>query len=124
MWSNVALASERDDDSFRRHALLAIRRMFLVLSMLRIKDAASRLGISPSKMYQLVTRRRVAHYRIDGKILFDESDLDGYKQRCRVGAADDGAAAPHSCKAAHIGAVAPTATAPRARIKLRHLQLG
>ena len=80
--------------------------------MLTIKHAADRLGISPSKMYQLVTRRRVPHYRIGGKILFDESDVEGYKQKCRVGAAGD-----------HDGDAAPPAAAPTTRLKhltLRH----
>lgn len=75
--------------------------------MLTIRHAASRLGISPSKMFQLVMRRRVPHYRIGAKILFDESDLEGYKLRCRVGAVADTDTAP--------------ATAPTTRLK--HLTL-
>ena len=63
------------------------------------------LGISASKVYQLVAGRRIAHYRIGGKILFMAEDIAAYLATCRV------------------GVVAPIASAPRAQIKLKHLRL-
>ena len=63
------------------------------------------LGISASKVYQLAAGRRIAHYRIGGKILFMAEDIAAYLATCRV------------------GVVAPIASAPRAQIKLKHLRL-
>jgi excisionase family DNA binding protein len=55
-----------------------------------VKDAASKLGVSPSKVYELVSQRRLAHYRIGGKILFEDADVEAYRQSCRVGTATAG----------------------------------
>ncbi len=75
--------------------------------MLPVKQAASNLGISASLLYQLVGRRAVPHYRIGGKILFDEQELVAYRQGCRV------------------GPVTATATpAPRPPVTLKHVALG
>jgi excisionase family DNA binding protein len=52
------------------------------LPMLSVAQAAARLGISRSKAYELKTR--IPHYKIGGKILFDERDLDTFKESCRV----------------------------------------
>ncbi len=52
--------------------------------MLPVKQAAKRLGISQSKLYQLASERKIAHYRVGGKIVFAESDLDAYLDSCRV----------------------------------------
>jgi excisionase family DNA binding protein len=73
--------------------------------MLPVKQASSRLGISPSKLYQLASQRRISHYRICGKIVFAEVDLDAYLASCRVGAA------------------ATVTAAPRVQVKLKHLRL-
>ena len=62
--------------------------------MLTVKQAATRLGISASKLYQLVSERAVAHYKVGGKLLFGESDLDAYLESCRVGVAPKRTAAP------------------------------
>jgi excisionase family DNA binding protein len=69
-------------------------------------ETARRIGISNSKLYQLVAARAIAHYRIGGKIVFFEADVDAYLASCRVGAA------------------APAAAAPRVPVKLKHLRLG
>jgi len=74
--------------------------------MINVKNAAQRLGISQSKLYQLINMRCIAHYRIGGKVVFSETDIDAYLVSCRVGAA------------------ATVATAPHAHVKLKHLQLG
>jgi excisionase family DNA binding protein len=70
-----------------------------------VTEAAEKIGVSASKVYQLVAARRIAHYRVGGKILFSEADVDAYLASCRV------------------GAVTPVATAPRVQIKLKHLRL-
>ena len=49
-----------------------------------VRQAASRLGISASKLYELVARRGISHYRIGGKLLFDPADLDAYLASCRI----------------------------------------
>lgn len=81
------------------------------MKMLNVKEAARRLGISPSTLYAMTAARRLAHYRIgDGKILFAESDVDAYLQRCRV--------EPRT-------AAAPSAPPPRLiRPPLKHLRCG
>ena len=52
--------------------------------MFSVKEAAKRLGISQSKLYQLVSVRKIAHYRVGGKIVFAEADLTAYLNSCRV----------------------------------------
>ena len=69
-----------------------------------VTDAAKRIGISPSKLYQLAAARVISHYRIGGKIVFSDADVDAYLASCRV------------------GAVAPVPATPLARVKLRHLK--
>ena len=55
--------------------------------MFRVKEAAEKLGISPSKLYQMAQRREISHLRVpppNGRILFTQADLDAYLARCRV----------------------------------------
>ena len=68
-------------------------------------EASKKIGISVSKMYQLVAARSIAHYRIGGKIVFSDEDIAAYLASCRV------------------GAVATKTTAPHWQIKLKHLHL-
>ena len=77
-----------------------------LIDMLSVKEASGFLKVSPSKIYQLITRRSIPSYRIGGKILLSKQDIAEFLESC------------------HIGAVAPVTTAPRAQPKLRHLQLG
>lgn len=79
--------------------------MLTETSNLSVKAAARRLGISVSKLYQLAAARRIAFYRIGGKIVFSNADVEAFMQSCRVGVA-----------------VSQPAT-PRIRVKLRHLRL-
>ena len=51
---------------------------------LTIKQAAGKLGVSASLLYQIVSRKEIAHYRVGSKILFDDADLDAFRRRCRV----------------------------------------
>ena len=59
-----------------------------------VKTAAAKLGISPSKVYQLTGRRQVSFYRIGGKILFEDADLERYKKAARVEAVPVKVSAP------------------------------
>jgi len=70
-----------------------------------VAEAAKKIGVSCSKLYQLVAARAVAHYRIGGKIVFSDQDIDAYLASCRV------------------GAVTAAVTAPRMRPKLKHVSL-
>jgi excisionase family DNA binding protein len=70
-----------------------------------VAEVAKKIGVSCSKLYQLVSARAIAHYRIGGKIVFFDSDVDAYLASCRV------------------GAVTPSVTAPRMHPKLKHVSL-
>ena len=52
--------------------------------MLTVRQAAQRLAISSSKLYQLAAERKTAHYRLGGKIVFAESDIDAFLLSCGV----------------------------------------
>lgn len=70
-----------------------------------VAEAAKKIGVSCSKLYQLVSTRAIAHYRVGGKIVFSDNDVDAYLASCRV------------------GAVTPAVTTPRMQPKLRHISL-
>ena len=70
-----------------------------------VAQAAKQIGISESKLYQLVAARAIAHFRVGGKILFSDADVEAYLESC------------------HVGAVTSTVTAPRVQLKLKHLSL-
>ena len=61
---------------------------------LTVLEVSKILGISASKLYQLVAGRRIAHYRVGGKILFMGEDVTAYLATCRVGAVAPIASAP------------------------------
>ncbi len=75
--------------------------------MYSVKQAAERLGVSASKVYALANARKIGHYRIGGKVLFEGADLDAYLASCRV---------------AVTASSSPLAPPPR--VVLRHLSLG
>ncbi len=54
------------------------------MAMLSVKDFADRLGLSRSKVYHLVKQKRIGHYRVEGKIAFDERDMEEFLEECRV----------------------------------------
>lgn len=56
--------------------------------MFTIKQAAPRIGVSPSKVRQLVSLKLIAHFRVGGKILIAQDDIDAYLARCRVDVAE------------------------------------
>jgi excisionase family DNA binding protein len=55
------------------------------MELFTVKQAARRLSVSASKVYQLVELRLISHFRVGGKILFSEPDLAAYLESCRVG---------------------------------------
>jgi excisionase family DNA binding protein len=71
----------------RRSPVFRRTQSALCDAMLSVRQAASFLGISASKVYELAAARRIVHFRIGGKILFEEADLRAYRESCRVGAA-------------------------------------
>ncbi len=53
-----------------------------------VKEAARRLGLSPSLIYQLCNERLLPHYRLGGKgkrgaIRIEEADLSAFLASCR-----------------------------------------
>lgn len=56
--------------------------------MLTVKQTAEQLGVSRSKVYQLASRRELAHYRVGGKLLFADDDVAAYLRAKRVEAND------------------------------------
>ena len=72
-----------------------------------IAQAAEKIGISSSKLYQLVGARQISHYRIGGKIVITDEDVTAYLESCRVGAVTPRHGAP-----------------PRLDTPLKHLSVG
>jgi excisionase family DNA binding protein len=70
-----------------------------------VTQAAKLIGISPSKLYQLVSARQISHYRIGGKIVFDEGDIATFRSKC------------------HIPVMQEISLSPTPRPHLRHLNL-
>ncbi len=71
-----------------------------------VVEASRKIGISASKLYQLAAARKIAHYRVGGKIVFAEDDISEFLQSCRV------------------ATVNPIVTQPRLRLNLKHISLG
>ena len=70
-----------------------------------VTEASKRIGISPSKLYQLVANRKIAHYRVGGKIIFHDDDIAAFLAGCRI-------------------PTVPTETAfAMPRLKLKHIKL-
>lgn len=74
-----------------------------------VKQAASKIGISRAKLYQLAQRHEIAHFRIGGKILFSDADIQEFLSKNRVEAAEPLAA--------------PLPTQKKTPLKLRHINL-
>jgi excisionase family DNA binding protein len=43
-----------------------------------VSKASEYLGISKSSLYNNIKNKRIEHYRIEGKILFEKLTLDNY----------------------------------------------
>jgi excisionase family DNA binding protein len=55
--------------------------------MLRVAEVAKRLGVSQALVYQLLTERRIPHFRLGtgrGTIRIRAEDVDAYLTGCRV----------------------------------------
>jgi excisionase family DNA binding protein len=52
-----------------------------------VREASRRIGISASKLYQLVAARKIGHYRVGGKLIFSDDDVATFLASCRVGVA-------------------------------------
>ena len=56
-------------------------------NLLTVSDAAERLSVSVSCIYQLVEKRKLSHHRLGlgrGTIRFSESDLEAFLQAAHV----------------------------------------
>jgi excisionase family DNA binding protein len=67
--------------------------------LLKVSDVAERLNLSASKVYQLIERKQLPHYRLDGAIRISEEQLAGYlestrRERTEVQASDSPAVRP------------------------------
>ncbi len=51
--------------------------------MLKVPEAAERLGLSARKVYDLAASGRLASYRFDGSVRIDPIDVEAYKTSCR-----------------------------------------
>jgi excisionase family DNA binding protein len=47
-----------------------------------LQEAAEKMRISRTKLYQLVRRKEVFHYRIGGSIRFSEGQIQGFLDDC------------------------------------------
>ena len=73
--------------------------------MLNVKQASTELGISPSTLYGLVSRREISFLRIGSRILFEPEDLKAFKAKCRVGAEAKLPPPPPPVKLKHVSLV-------------------
>jgi excisionase family DNA binding protein len=71
-----------------------------------VSEASRRIGISRSKLYQLVAARKITHYRVGGKIIFHEDNLIAFLDASRIAAAQTS-----------VSDILP-------RLKLKHIRLG
>lgn len=53
------------------------------MSAMNAKEAASLLGLSARKLYELAQTGQIACYRFGGAVRFDRADLEAYKTSCR-----------------------------------------
>lgn len=54
--------------------------------MFTVREAALKLGVSRLRLYLMAAHREIAHYRVGGKILFSDADIDAYLASRRVDA--------------------------------------
>ncbi len=62
--------------------------------LLSVKEAANRLGVSPSLVYQWCTEKRLPHIRLGrahqrGKILLEEQDVLAFLTAARIEAGEE-----------------------------------
>lgn len=54
--------------------------------LLTVAETAHRLRLSRSKTYDLISRKVIGHYRLDGKIFVAQADIEAYLASSRVDA--------------------------------------
>ena len=70
---------------------------------MKITEAAKKIGISTSMLYQMVAKRQIAFYRVGGRIIFSEDDITSFLAGCRVSATPaDNIPQPPRLKLKHI----------------------
>ena len=63
---------------------LLIGDLIVAWCHMTVSEASRKIGVSISKMYQLVSGRKISHYRVGGQILLDEGDIATFLASCRV----------------------------------------
>lgn len=68
--------------------------MTTTTKLLSVKEAANRLGVSPSLVYQWCTEKRLPHIRLGrakrrGKILLEEQDVLAFLTAARIEAGEE-----------------------------------
>ncbi len=53
--------------------------------MLKVSQVASRLNLSESKVYELVEKGKLEHYRLDGAIRVSEEQLTAFLENSKRG---------------------------------------
>jgi hypothetical protein len=51
--------------------------------MLTVTQSDEKLGLS-KQTYDIIRHRKIAHNRLEGRIMLDEADLDAYVGTCRI----------------------------------------
>lgn len=51
--------------------------------LLKVSEVAKRLNLSASKVYQLIERNQLPHYRLDGAIRVSEEQLADYLESAK-----------------------------------------
>jgi excisionase family DNA binding protein len=55
---------------------------------LSVKETATKLGISPFTVRRWVVKRKIAFFKVGGRIVFDTRDIDALLVRSRVEAVE------------------------------------
>ena len=53
-------------------------------NLINIRQAAGLLGLSRNTLYSYVARRKIPHYKIGAKLLFDPDELETWRRSKRV----------------------------------------
>jgi excisionase family DNA binding protein len=70
--------------------------------LLTVAETAERLHVSRSKVYGMASRREIGHYRLGGKILFSEQQIQSYLDSMLVPAAEAPKEKPPPVRLKHL----------------------